>query len=89
MTIEDQQIVLLADNIEAKRARIAELESFIKVLLPSWPDGYEYLSEMSVLQMQQNTIAELEKEIRALKFCDNCHGKPKSEPQCSVCDNDE
>jgi hypothetical protein len=45
-------------------ARIAELEAFIKVILPSWPDGDEYPTEVSMLEMQRREIAELEKALR-------------------------
>lgn len=54
-------VVYLAPDVDA---RIAELEAFIKVLLPSWPDGDEYPTEMSVLSMQRQEIAELEKLLR-------------------------
>jgi hypothetical protein len=45
-------------------AHIAELEAFIKVILPSWPDGDEYPTEVSMLEMQRREIAELEKALR-------------------------
>src|SRR5690606_37296459 len=57
--------VYLASEVDA---RIAELEEFIKVLLPSWPDGEHYPTEMSLLRMKQERIAELEKAAKAV--CD-------------------
>lgn len=56
--------VYLASDVDA---RIAELEAFVKVLLPSWPDGEHYPTEMSLLQMQRDRIAELERENAELK----------------------
>jgi hypothetical protein len=53
-----------ADDANRLGLRVQELEAFIKVLLPSWPDGEHYPTEMSVLSMQQQEIAELQKALR-------------------------
>lgn len=74
MTMTGDEVFYLAEDVGSliirknlllneKDARIAELEEFIKVLLPSWPDGEHYPTEMSLLQMQQRRIVELEKFV--------------------------
>jgi hypothetical protein len=55
-------------------ARIAELEAFIKVILPSWPDGDEYPTEVSMLEMQRREIAEFKQIIaRMLDHGERCN----------------
>jgi hypothetical protein len=64
----DQQFQMIvartAEYVDQQNRRVAELEAFIKVLLPSWPDGEHYPTEISMIEMTGRENKELKKALR-------------------------